>query len=118
MRRHPRLLPGLLHIHGGRFISGSAQMNMRYGQSLAEDVGCVVVSVDYRLALEDPFPAGLEDCYSALKWSAKPLGVDPSKIALTGESASGGLTAQLPVLVRDGSMVLTYRVKCGSRRFS
>lgn len=99
-----RLRPGLLHMHGGGFISGNAEMNSGYCQSLAEDIGCIVVSVDYRLAPEHPFPAGLEDCYAALKWlfkSAESLGVDPHRIAITGESAGGGLAAQLAILARD-----------------
>jgi acetyl esterase/lipase len=97
-------LPGILHIHGGGFIAGNAEMNAGYCQSLAEDVGCVVASIDYRLAPENPFPAGLEDCYSALQWffeSAKSIGVNAKKIAITGECAGGGLAAQLAVVVRD-----------------
>jgi acetyl esterase/lipase len=111
------LHPGLLYIHGGGFVAGDAEMNIGYCQSLAEDIGCIVVSVDYRLAPEHPFPAGLEDCYSVLSWMfklASSLGIDKSKIAIMGESAGGGMAAQLAILLRDRNeysitlQVLTY----------
>jgi acetyl esterase/lipase len=65
---------------------------------------CVIVSVDYRLAPENSFPAGLEDCYSALVWlseNGEELGIDSSRIAVAGGSGGGGLTAALSLLVRD-----------------
>ena len=71
---------------------------------VADELGLLVVSVDYRLAPEDPFPAGLEDCNAALTWlhnEADRLGVDPDRIAVGGGSAGGGLAASLAQLVRD-----------------
>jgi acetyl esterase/lipase len=99
-----RPLPGILHIHGGGFIMGNAEMNKAYVQRLAEDTNCVVVSVDYRLAPETPFPGPLEDCYAALTWmrdSHRNLGIDAGRLAITGESGGGGLAASLAFLIRD-----------------
>lgn len=98
------ILPGLVWMHGGGFVAGSFLHSEHTVQALVEQVGCVAVSVDYRLAPEHPFPAGLEDCYAALRWlaaSAQELGVDPERIAIGGESAGGGLAAALALLSRD-----------------
>ena len=71
---------------------------------MARELGAVVVTVEYRLAPEDPFPAGLEDCYAALVWLHKntsELGVDPERVGIGGQSAGGGLSAGLALLARD-----------------
>jgi acetyl esterase/lipase len=97
-------LPALLWIHGGGYVLGSVAMNDFAIQHLIKEVGCVAVSVEYRLAPEHPFPAPLEDCYAALKWlyaHAAALGVDPTRIAIGGASAGGGLAAGLVLLARD-----------------
>ncbi len=97
-------LPGVLWIHGGGYVVGSVDQDDLIAQHVTEAVKCVVVSVDYRLAPEHPFPAPLEDCYAALKWmssNAPDLGIDPARIAITGPSAGGGLTAGLALLARD-----------------
>ncbi|MEN3974675.1 alpha/beta hydrolase [Emcibacter sp. SYSU 3D8] len=96
--------PAFLHIHGGGYVVGTPEMSDARNRLLAADIGCVVVSVDYRLAPETPHPGPVEDCYAALKWlhgNAGSLGVDRARIAIGGESAGGGLAASLALLVRD-----------------
>jgi acetyl esterase/lipase len=99
-----RPLPAVLHIHGGGYVMGAPEMNDARNRLLAREVGCVVVSVDYRLAPETPFPGSVEDCYAALLWlhrEASELGIDAQRIAVNGESAGGGLAAALALLARD-----------------
>jgi acetyl esterase/lipase len=94
----------VLHIHGGGYIAGSAAGAIIPMQRLSAAHGCVVVSVDYRLAPETRFPGSLEDNYAALRWlhaNAKELGVDRNRIALLGESAGGGHVAALALAARD-----------------
>ncbi len=96
--------PAILEIHGGGFILGNIEMMDAWCQSASAEVDAVVVSVGYRLAPEDPFPAGLHDCYAALVWlaeNAASLGVDPNRIAIAGQSAGGGLAAGLALFARD-----------------
>lgn len=97
-------LPGVFYIHGGGFVMGSAAMFDGDAMRIAAEAGAVVVSVDYRLAPEHPFPAGLDDCYAALTWtaeSAADLGIDLGRLAVGGESAGGGLAAAVALLARD-----------------
>jgi acetyl esterase/lipase len=96
--------PAYLHIHGGGYVLGSADMGMPKNTQIAGELGAVVVSVDYRLAPETVAPGNVEDCYAALLWlfnNADELGVDKSRIAIGGESAGGGLAAALGLLTRD-----------------
>lgn len=94
----------LFHIHGGGYVAGAAK-NLEFAhRPLAARLGCVIVSVDYRLAPETPFPGPIEDCYAALAWTfaeAQALGIDPGRIGVVGESAGGGLAAALALLARD-----------------
>ncbi|MFC8827379.1 alpha/beta hydrolase [Streptomyces sp. NPDC057137] len=95
---------GILDVHGGGFILGDLDSSHADNIAIARGVGAVVVSVDYRLAPENPFPAGLDDCYAALAWfsdHAAEFGVDPQRIAIHGGSAGGGLCAALALLARD-----------------
>jgi acetyl esterase/lipase len=105
--------PAVLHIHGGGYVIGTPEMNDPSNRVLAITLGCVVVSVDYRLAPETPFPGPLEDCYAALLWlwrTAEALGVDRERIAVVGESAGGGLAAALALLARDrGEVKLAFQ---------
>jgi triacylglycerol lipase len=96
--------PGYVHMHGGGFVLGTPDMSDGSNRNTVLKFGCTIVSVDYRLAPENPAPAGLEDCYAALAWlhkEAASLGVDPKRIAVGGESAGGGLAANLAILARD-----------------
>lgn len=102
-RQRSGLLPAVLHIHGGGFAVGNIDSEHASAAQTAR-AGAVVVSVEYRLAPEDPFPAGVEDCYSALQWlheSHADLGVDIDRIAVFGNSAGGGLAAAVALLARD-----------------
>jgi len=105
--------PAYLHIHGGGYVLGDPDMGEPNHMQKAQDLGAVVVSVDYRLAPETPFPGPVEDCYAALKWlhaNAKELGVDPARIAIGGESAGGGLAAGLALLARDrGEVAIAHQ---------
>ena len=97
-------VPGVLHIHGGGFMIGSVEAEHAGAALMAVDSGAVVVSVDYRLAPEHPYPAGLHDCYAALTFlhaEAGALGVDPARVAVVGASAGGGLSAATALLARD-----------------
>ena len=98
------VLPAVLYIHGGGYVCGRAHHSDAWSRQLVTAVDCVVAAVDYRKAPEAPFPAPVEDCYAALAWlhgAAAELGLDPSRIALEGVSAGGGLAASLAILARD-----------------
>lgn len=99
-------LPALLWLHGGGYVFGSAHMTDRRQAEMALAVGCVIVSVDYRLAPEHPFPAALHDAFAALHWlfqEAATLNVDTTRIAVGGASAGAGLATTLARYVRDRS---------------
>ena len=102
-------VPGILWIHGGGYITGGNYMVLvSCGKMLAERYGAVVVSPEYRLAGEAPYPAALEDCYAALVWMyehADELGIDRTRIVVGGESAGGGLTAAVCLYARDKGKV-------------
>jgi len=96
--------PAILWIHGGGYMFGSGLMEDVRLARWARDLGAAVVSVEYRLAPEHPYPAPLDDCYAALAWTvanAEKLGVDADRIAVAGASAGGGLAAGLALLARD-----------------
>jgi acetyl esterase len=102
--RLPTPLPGLLFLHGGGFVVGSVDGEDARAREIAAEADVVVVSVEYRLAPEHPFPAGLDDCYLALCWlatHAAELGVISSRIGVGGGSAGAGLAAAVALLARD-----------------
>jgi acetyl esterase/lipase len=106
--------PAVLYIHGGGYILGSPWAEVIGAQTLAVDLDCVVVMVDYRLAPETRFPGSLEDNYAGLQWlhtNADSLGVDRKRIALFGGSAGGGHAAALAIAARDrGEIPICYQV--------
>ncbi len=96
--------PALLDIHGGGFVLGSIDMEHGFATRVARDLGAVVVTPEYRLAPEHPFPAGVDDCYATLQWmhaGAATLGIDTGRVAVGGQSAGGGLAAAVALLARD-----------------
>ena len=106
-------LPGLLWLHGGGYFRGAPEMvYFSRGFDAARRFGAVVVSPDYRLSGEAPYPAAVEDAYAALKWldsNKESLGVD--RIMVGGESAGGGLTAALCMLAKDrGEVEISYQM--------
>jgi acetyl esterase len=103
-KRHIGILPAIVSIHGGAFVMLRADSFAGADAEWALRFPCVVVSVDYRLAPESPFPAGPEDCYAALCWTvehADELGIDPARLAVTGGSAGGALSAAVTLMARD-----------------
>lgn len=110
----PQSTAALLWLHGGGYVSGSVDLEDIRARSIAAELGCVMVSVDYRLAPETPFPGPLEDCYAVLRWlhaNAGELGVDTGRLAVGGGSAGGGLAAALALLARDrGEIPLAFQV--------
>ena len=96
--------PALLWIHGGGYVLGSARQDDALCARFADRLAAVVVSVDYRLAPEHPFPTPLEDCFAAFEFvhrHANELGIDPARLVIGGASAGGGLAAALTLLVHD-----------------
>jgi acetyl esterase/lipase len=93
--------PALLWIHGGGYVVGRAAQDDRLCRRFCNALGIPVASVEYRLAPENPYPAPLDDCYTALTWLAAQPEVDPSRLVIGGASAGGGLAAALALLARD-----------------
>ncbi len=95
----------LLYLHGGGWVVGTLESHDEICRWFANIGACIVLCPDYRLAPEHKFPAGLEDCVSALAYvveQASALGIDPDRIAVAGDSAGGNLAAVLSLLSRDG----------------
>ncbi len=95
-RKTTEALPLLVYLHGGGFVQLSPESHAKLTKQLAVGGDATVVSIDYRLAPESPYPAGLDDCVAAVRWvreNAASLGGDPSRIAIGGDSAGGNLSA-------------------------
>jgi acetyl esterase/lipase len=95
---------GILWIHGGGYSTGTPEVEASVGRQLIGLSDCVVVSADYTLSRQAPFPAALDDCYLALVWmrdNATRLGIRLDQLAVAGGSAGGGLTAALTLYARD-----------------
>ncbi|MGD8202194.1 alpha/beta hydrolase [Ornithinimicrobium sp. W1679] len=109
---HPRPSGALLWMHGGGMVVGAPWIDHRLCDRLARELGLLVVSVDYRLAPEHPFPAAVEDCWAALEWlhgGADELGVDPARIGVAGASAGGGLAASVAQMACDRGLPLAFQ---------
>lgn len=94
----------LLFIHGGAFVIGSLESGHARALNYSAEASCVVVSVDYRLAPEHRFPAGVEDCFAALRWvagAAEALEVDPARVGVAGDSSGACLAAAVALMARD-----------------
>lgn len=97
-------VPCVLRIHGGGFVVGSVLGDLPLARYLATHIDAVVVSVEYRLAPEDPYPAGLHDCFATFAWihdNASELGIDRDRVAIFGTSAGAGLGAGVTLMNRD-----------------
>ena len=97
-------LPALVYFHGGGWTIGSIETLDPICRALANGAGCVVMSVGYRLAPEHKFPAAVEDAYAATAWlaaNAAEVGVDPTRLAVGGDSSGGNLAAVVALLARD-----------------
>ncbi|WP_426959554.1 alpha/beta hydrolase [Muricoccus radiodurans] len=97
-------LPFLMYMHGGGWMMGDLDSSDTQAWGLCQGTGAIVVSVDYRLTPDHPYPAAFNDCYGVLEWIGKhgaEVGGDPSRIAVCGESAGGNLTAAVVLAARD-----------------
>ncbi len=111
--------PALLWFHGGGWVAGSLDTHEAGCRQLANEAGCIVVSVDYRLAPEHKFPAAADDCYAATCWvaaNAAAIGADPARLAVGGDSAGGNLAGAVCLMARDrggpplGFQLLVYPI--------
>jgi len=112
--RQDQALPVLAWFHGGGWVIGDVDTADPTARKLANRSGCAVVSVDYRLAPEQPFPAAVEDCWAVTSWlaagGAAELGGDPDALAVGGDSAGGNVAAVVALLARDAGLVLRHQL--------
>ncbi|HEX6420572.1 MAG TPA: alpha/beta hydrolase [Acidimicrobiales bacterium] len=111
--REPGPRPVLVYFHGGGWVIGSLDTHDRTVRALAAGSGATVVSVGYRLAPEHPFPAAVEDALAAVRWvaaNAAHLHVDPSRLAVGGDSAGGNLAAVVAIELRDAPVDIRFQL--------
>ncbi len=107
------VLPALVWFHGGGWVVGDLDTAEIPCRDLAHHAGCTVISVDYRLAPEAPFPAAFDDCMAVTEYVCRhttELGIDPEKIAIGGDSAGGNLAACVAIAARDSGLSLQYQL--------
>ncbi|WP_218025196.1 alpha/beta hydrolase [Nocardia jejuensis] len=95
---------GVLWLHGGGYFLGRPEQDVAVYRRMVRETGCVILAPDYRRSVDEPYPAALDDCYTALIWmrdNASGLGLRLDQLVVAGESAGGGLTAALTLLARD-----------------
>jgi len=106
--------PAILHFHGGGHVMGSPEMNLPELMNWSAKLGCVVLSVDYRLAPETPYPGPMDDPYDALAWlvgEAGSLCIDTARIGVAGQSAGGAMAACMCLLARDkGEYAIAFQL--------
>ncbi len=107
-------VPGVLWSHGGGYAQGVPEMSGDMYKRLIDTSDCVIVAPDYRLSIDAPYPAAIDDCYKVLLWMkhhARELGIRSDQLMVGGESAGGGLTAALALLARDrGDVNLAFQM--------
>lgn len=109
----PAVIPAVVFFHGGGFVIGNVELYDSFCRMLANESGARVVSVEYRLAPEHPFPAAVDDAFAAVKWvevNAASLGVDANAIAVAGDSAGGNLAAVVCQLARKSGPKITFQL--------
>jgi len=107
------VLSGLVFFHGGGFVLGDLDTHDDLCRVLTNESGFRIVSVDYRLAPEHPFPAAVDDCFAATKWvaaNAATLGIDAKRLAVGGDSAGGNLAAVVAQLARSGGPEIAFQL--------
>lgn len=107
-----RPVPTILFFHGGGFVLGSIETHDDQARLLCRDVGAVVVSVEYALAPEEPFPAGLQDCLAATRWASAHLSElgGEDRLVVAGDSAGGNFAAAVSIACRDNGPTLAAQL--------